>query len=92
MGEVNLYNVVCVEDIEELNNYEYCDHEGWECNTWWIDEDAKEDMNTYEVIFYVDLIKYSCCIRAYSIEEALGIFFVNNPHINYDMVFEHMEI
>ena len=88
------------QEFEELKNYQYCDIEGWECNTWWIGrgqgidhEDTPDNENTsFEIIFYVNDVKYSCCIHANSMDEALGIFYVNNPHITYDMIYEHVEI
>ena len=82
-------------EMSQLENYEYYSREGWECNIWWLERDAgveHEDTpdNTYasyEIIFYVNNVKYSCRIYANSMNEALGIFFVNNPHITYDMIF-----
>lgn len=91
--------IIGTSEMSELENYEYCSYEGWECNTWWLERDAgveHEDTpdnayTSYEIIFYVNDVKYSCCIHANSMDEALGIFFVNNPHITYDMIFEHEE-
>lgn len=86
--------------MDELRNYEYCDHEGWECKTWWLEREdgcghedtPNNEYTAFEIIFYVDNEKYSCCIHANSMDEALGIFFANNPHITYKMIFEHVEI
>lgn len=97
---IGTQDIIDTSEMSELENYEYCSHEGWECNTWWLERDAgveHEDTpdnayTSYEIIFYVNDVKYSCCIHANSMDEALGIFFVNNPHITCNMLFEHEEI
>ena len=53
---------------------------------------AREEDVEYEIIFEVDKERYYCYIDAPNIDEALGVFFVNHPHITYDMVVDHMEV
>ena len=51
-----------------------------------------EEIGRYEVTFEYGRCRYYCFIDAVSLEEAMFIFFKNHPHINYDMVIEHMEV
>ena len=53
---------------------------------------AREEDTEFEIIFEVDKERYYCYIQASNIDEALGIFFVNHPHVNYDMVVDHVEV
>ena len=53
---------------------------------------AREEDGEFEIIFEVDKERYYCYIGASNIDEALGIFFVNHPHVNYDMIVDHMEV
>ena len=47
----------------------------------------------YEVVFEVADERYYCFLHGTeSLLEALGLFFRDNPHITYDMIFEHMEV
>ena len=51
-----------------------------------------EDIGRYEIVFYVNNQKYYCFVDAININEALGIFFINHPHITYEMIVDHMEV
>ena len=51
-----------------------------------------EEIGRYEVTFEYGRCRYYCFIDAVSLEEAMFIFFKNHPHINYDMVIEHMKV
>ena len=50
------------------------------------------DIGRYEIIFDVAKQRYYCYVDAINMDEALGVFFVNHPHITYDMVVDHMEV
>lgn len=53
---------------------------------------ADQEQGTYEIIFNVDNQRYYCITAAHSMLEALGLFSQHHPHVNYDMVEEHMEL
>lgn len=53
---------------------------------------TREEDGEFEIIFEADKERYYCYIQAPNIDEALGIFFVNHPHITYDMVVDHVEV
>ena len=46
----------------------------------------------FEIIFDVSGKRYYCFVVAGNMDEALGIFFRNYPHITYDMVVDHTEV
>lgn len=46
----------------------------------------------YEIVFDVEGERFYCFLHGTeSLLEALGLFFRDNPHITYDMIFEHLE-
>ena len=49
-------------------------------------------MSEFKIIFDVDGKRYYCFVVAGNMDEALGIFFRNHPHITYDMVVDHTEV
>lgn len=53
---------------------------------------AREEDGEFEIIFEVDKGRYYCYIQASNIDEALGIFYKNHPHITYEMIVDHMEV
>lgn len=56
-------------------------------------DDPEIDGPDYEVVFDVGSERYYCFLHGTgSFLEALGLFFKDNPHITYDMIFEHMEV
>ena len=56
-------------------------------------DDPEIDGPDYEVVFDVEDERYYCYLHGTeSLLEALGLFFQDNPHITYDMIFEHMEV
>ena len=75
--EINLY--------PELEKYDK-DH----CR--FISDSEREEDAEYEVIFEVDKQRYYCYIITTNMIEALGIFFVDHPHITYNMVVDHTEV
>lgn len=50
------------------------------------------DIGRYEIIFDVAKQRYYCYVDAINMDEALGIFFINHPHVTYEMVVDHMEV
>lgn len=82
----------CIEEPEELSAY--FDNNGDQCIDLSRDDDGTpvEEIGRYEVTFEYGRCRYYCFIDAVSLEEAMFIFFKNHPHINYDMVIEHMEV
>ena len=56
------------------------------------DETDIENIGRYEIVFEVDDKRYYCFADAINMNEALGLFFVNHPHVSYDMIIDHMEI
>ena len=56
-------------------------------------DNPAENGSDYEVVFEVMDERYYCFLHGTeSMDEALGLFFKNHPHITYSMVFEHMEV
>ena len=53
--------------------------------------DRNESFGYFEVIFDYDGNRYYCEIEAIDMNEALGIFYKNHPHIAYDMIAGHIE-
>lgn len=51
-----------------------------------------EEINRYEIVFDFEEQRYYCFIDAISMDEALGIFFVNHDTVTYKDVIDHMEI
>ena len=51
-----------------------------------------EEIGRYEIIFDVDKQRYYCFVDAINMNEALGIFYKNHPHITYEMIVDHMEV
>lgn len=49
-------------------------------------------INRYEIVFDFEEQRYYCFIDAISMDEALGIFFVNHDTVTYKDVIDHMEI
>lgn len=49
------------------------------------------DIGRYEIIFEAGQ-RYYCYIDAINMDEALGIFFKNHPHVTYEMIIDHMEV
>lgn len=86
------FNEDCIEEPEELSAY--FDNNGDQCIDLSRDDDGTpvEEIGRYEVTFEYGRCRYYCFIDAVSLEEAMFIFFKNHPHINYDMVIEHMEV
>lgn len=86
------FNEDCIEEPEELSAY--FDNNGDQCIDLIRDDDGTpvEEIGRYEVTFEYGRCRYYCFIDAVSLEEAMFIFFKNHPHINYDMVIEHMEV
>lgn len=78
--------------LPELN--EYYDNDGDLYRDLNREDDGTDikDIGKYEIIFDVDKQRYYCFVDAINMDEALGIFFVNHPHINYDMIVDHMEV
>lgn len=53
----------------------------------------KDDFDpTFEVVFDFDGERYYCYIDAYTVEEALGIFFMLHENVTYNHVVDHFEI
>ena len=48
-------------------------------------------LGCYEIIFEADGERYYCSVDAPSLNNALGRFFAQHPHITYDMIVEHVE-
>lgn len=57
-------------------------------NCWGVDLDDN-DTALFEVVFDVHTHRYYCYITARSIVEALGVFFMEHPHISYDDILDH---
>ena len=76
----------------ELN--EYYDNDGDLYRDLNRDDDGTDikDIGRYEIIFDVDKQRYYCFVDAINMDEALGIFFRNHPHITYEVVVDHMEV
>lgn len=53
---------------------------------------ADEAQGTYEIIFDINGRRYYCITAAHSLNEALGLFFREHPHITYNIILEHMEV
>ena len=53
---------------------------------------AGANIGTFEVIFEVAGVRYYCYVAARNMSEALGIFFKNHQHINYNMVIDHIAV
>ena len=53
---------------------------------------ARDNLGEYEVIFDLFGERYYCFIEEENINQALGVFFRENPHITYEMVVDHVEI
>lgn len=51
-----------------------------------------KDIERYEIIFDVAKQRYYCFVDAINMDEALGIFFKNHPHVTYEMIVDHMEV
>lgn len=51
-----------------------------------------KDIGRYEIIFDVAKQRYYCFVDAINMDEALGIFFKNHPHVTYEMIVDHMEV
>lgn len=51
-----------------------------------------EEINRYEIVFDFEEQRYYCFIDAISMDETLGIFFVNHDTVTYKDVIDHMEI
>ena len=49
-------------------------------------------MGDFKIIFDVSGKRYYCFVVAGNMDEALGIFFRNHPHVTYDMVVNHTEV
>lgn len=49
-------------------------------------------MGWYRIIFDIQKERYYCDVEALNIDEALGVFFAEHPHITYAMVVDHMEV
>lgn len=62
-----------------------------ETPTIWLSRDNTY-MSEFKIIFDVDGKKYYCFVVAGNMDEALGIFFRNHPHITYDMVVDYTEV
>lgn len=78
--------------LPELN--EYYDNDGDLYRDLNREDDGTDikDIGRYEIIFDVDKQRYYCFVDAINMDEALGIFFRNHPHITYEMVVDHMEV
>lgn len=51
------------------------------------DDEKREECELYDVVFDINGHRYCCSIMARSIDEALGVFFKNHPHITYEQIF-----
>ena len=78
--------------LPELN--EYYDNDGDLYRDLNRDDDGTDikDIGRYEIIFDVAKQRYYCFVDAINMDEALGIFFRNHPHITYEMIVDHMEV
>jgi hypothetical protein len=78
--------------MEELKKY-FWNEDGYQ-----LDLDRENDgtpleqIGRYEIVFDIDKDRYYCFIDATNINEALGIFFINHPHITYEMILDQMEV
>lgn len=52
----------------------------------------REEDTQFKIVFEVDRERYYCYIMAMNMDEALGIFFRNHPHITYSMVVDYTEV
>ena len=83
-------------NIPELSEYEPM--EGMSRRLRLADQDTpSDDDNTYAIYFNITQPDghdegYEYRVWAKDIDEALGIFFTENPNINYNMVLDHDEI
>ena len=83
--------------LPELFYYRTEDHV---CELPWDEDEAADARNErerrgmaqYRIIFEVEGQRYYCNVEAMTIWEALGVFFMNHPHITYEMIVDHMEI
>ena len=48
-------------------------------------------LGCYQIIFEADGERYYCSVDAEDLTEALGRFFMEHPHITYDLVVDHTE-
>ena len=64
--------------------YRYIDYDG--------DEELVERVGRYEIVFDFDNQRYYCFVDAFSINEALGIFFRNHDTVEYKNIVDHIEI
>jgi hypothetical protein len=64
--------------------YRYIDYDG--------DEELIEQVGRYEIVFDFDNQRYYCFVDAFSINEALGIFFRNHDTVEYKNIVDHIEI
>ena len=54
-------------------------------------ETMGEQLTRYEIVFEVETKRYYCFVDAQGVNEALGLFFSEHPHISYEMVVDHVE-
>lgn len=78
--------------MEELKIYELTD-DGYQADLDREDDETSiDEIGRYEIVFDINKDRYYCFVDAININEALGIFFTNHPHITYEMILEHMEV
>ena len=56
------------------------------------DDVPGNELGRYEIVFEVNKEHFYCFADAVNMNEALGQFFRNHPHITYEMVIEHIEV
>lgn len=56
------------------------------------DDTPVEDLMRCEIVFDVGNKRYYCFADALTMDEALGQFSRQHPHITYDMIVEHLEV
>lgn len=67
--------------VRKLTREDGCGHEDTEDNIY----------SDFLIVFNVSDTRYKCYIAANSMDEALGIFFTNHPHITYELIEDHFE-
>ena len=56
------------------------------------DDTIAPDFRHYMVCFDIGSLRYYCYLEPINIDEALGLFFRNHPHITYEMIVDHVEV